>query len=657
MKNRLIFSVTEDARHCDWSLPGTALSAPEQSDFWRIMADDGYYMDMTFRSSKQTGSVKTDGGVTVITYDKLTSDTGRTIDAKLTLYITEKEDGITFGADIDNRGSMRLNEFQYPYVSFDQMAAKRQDDVLYRPEGMGERIVNPWSALETAHTEYMSSDNHEIKSCVLYPHHASMAWMGIQSGKYFFYIARQDDRPRACCLLNAISPRGCRKKMLASAICHYPFVKKGEKLSVPPVFVSMFEGDWTNASDLYGSFARKTFFVPHAPCDWVQNMTGWQRVILRHQFGEIFFRYDDLPRLYSEGKKYGLDTLLVFGWWKGRFDNGYPVYETDDELGGEQALKDAISEVKRLGGNVILYNNGILIDKKTDFYKNHHDDAAKIDIDGNEYVHNYRFENDGTVLRNYGYKSFVEACQATDIWYKTMENNARMKLALGADSIFFDQVGGKICLCFNREHKHGDRPDDELFYRRENLKNLRALLGKNQALGTECTSDATAGFVDYIHGCETGNYVRSNKFENTDRLFPALFRRTFPEVIMSNRFVHDCRTHWKDELNFAFVFGNRFDVAIYRCRAGISAIPAYARHLGRLLAIKERYKAFFYDRQAAFVCDDKLTVPKGVVYAEYKNGGTKLFALANGTSKAVRVDVMGQTVTVHAHDVLCVECQ
>lgn len=40
-----------------------------------------------------------------------------------------------------------------------------------------------------------------------------------------------------------------------------------------------------------------------------------------------------------------------------------------------------------------------------------------------------------------------------------------MKLAQGADSIFFDQIGGKICLCFNKEHKHGLRPDDELFYR------------------------------------------------------------------------------------------------------------------------------------------------------------------------------------------------
>ena len=31
------------------------------------------------------------------------------------------------------------------------------------------------------------------------------------------------------------------------------------------------------------------------------------------------------------------------------------------------------------------------------------------DIDGNEYEDHYKFENNGTVLRNYGYKSFVDA--------------------------------------------------------------------------------------------------------------------------------------------------------------------------------------------------------------------------------------------------------
>ncbi len=208
-----------------------------------------------------------------------------------------------------------------------------------------------------------------------------------------------------------------------------------------------------------------------------------------------------------------------------------------------------------------------------------------------------------------------------------------MKLAQGADSIFFDQIGGKICLCFNKEHKHGLRPDDELFYRRENLAKLRKLPGKDIATGIECTADATAAFVDYIHGCELGNYVRCTEYDAADTLFPEMFRRTFPEVIMTNRLLHDCRKHWKEDLNFAFVFGNRFDVAVYRSRADIEQIPEYAQHVGKLLTLKKQYAEFLYDRQAKFVCDDELSLPDGGIYAEYKNGGKKMFAFPTGRKK------------------------
>ena len=98
-------------------------------------------------------------------------------------------------------------------------------------------------------------------------------------------------------------------------------------------------------------------------------MTGWQRVILKHQFGEIYFKYSDLPKLYKSGLSYGINTLMVFGWWKGRFDNGYPVYEPDPLLGGEDGLRAAIDEIHRLGGKVHLYTNGALIDVATDYYK------------------------------------------------------------------------------------------------------------------------------------------------------------------------------------------------------------------------------------------------------------------------------------------------
>ena len=154
---------------------------------------------------------------------------------------------------------------------------------------------------------------------------------------------------------------------------------------------------------------------------------------------EIFFRYEDLPKLYLDGKKAGLDTLLVFGWWKGRFDNNYPHYEADEALGGAEGLKAAIAEVQRLGGRVLLYSNGKLIDVKTEFYREHGHDCCQIDIDGNEYREHYQFSNNGTVLRKFGYKTFVTGCMATPEWHDRLLDTTRVKLAFHPDSVFYDR--------------------------------------------------------------------------------------------------------------------------------------------------------------------------------------------------------------------------
>ena len=656
INNKLIFTVSENGSIGEWTLPGTALKGTVGGDFWRMIADDGYYMEMTIHSAMQDGKVTRNGNVTVITYEKLITDTGREIDATLTVTVTKSEEGYLFATRLENRCDVRLNELQCPYVDFEHMVGKREDDVLYRPKGLGERIENPWAALDADHTEYMSADYNEIKSTIMYPRPATMTWMGIQSGKYFFYIAKQDERTHACCLLSAIGPRHLDSKRLISAICQYPFVNKGETVCPPPVFVSMFEGDWRDGSDMYGKFARENYFKPIQPRKWVEGMTGWQRIILRHQYGEIFFKYEDLPALYLEGKKYGLDTLLVFGWWKGRFDNGYPHYEIDEELGGEEKLRAAIAEVQRLGGRVILYNNGILIDKNTDFYRKHHKDVAKIDIDGNEYLMNYKFENNGTYLRNYGYKSFVEACQATDLWIDKLAENGKLKLSFNPDSIFYDQVGGVSRLCFNKDHKHGARVDDELHFRRQNLARLRGMLGPEQALGTECTNDSVSGCVDYLHGCDYANFYRRNKNDSTKRLFPHLFRRTFPEIIMTNRFIHDTRPGWKSDLNYAFIQGFRFDIALYRCRKiGIGGLPEYAEHIKTILDLKAKHARFFYNRETKYVCETELSLPEGVGCCEYKLGDDRMFALCNYTENEVTVTVLNKTVALTPCGIACIE--
>ena len=182
-------------------------------------------------------------------------------------------------------------------------------------------------------------------------------------------MASHDEKMKICSLTAGTSPRHIDESRLFLTVSHYPAVRKGECVESGKTIFAVLDGDWRCGSALYRKFADSTFNKPNNTPDWVKNMTGWQRIILKHQFGEVFFKYSDLPQVYKDGVANGINTLMVFGWWKGRFDNGYPEYECDPELGGEEELKAAIDEIHRLGGKVHLYTNGSPIDIKTDFYK------------------------------------------------------------------------------------------------------------------------------------------------------------------------------------------------------------------------------------------------------------------------------------------------
>jgi len=131
-----------------------------------------------------------------------------------------------------------------------------------------------------------------------------------------------------------------------------------------------------------------------------------------------------------------------------------------------------------------------------------------------------------------------------------------------------------------------------------------------------------------------------------------MFRRTFPELILSNRHVHDCYNYFKEGLNHAFLMGLRFDVSIYRGRlVGVKGLPEYEEYLGRLIALREKYHEFFY--HGTFVCNTDLTLPEGVMYTEYEADGKRMFAFWNKNAETVEITVMGKDLVLAPESVDC----
>ena len=151
---------TPDPAGHAWQLTaeGLPMNIHERSDFWRAHLDDGEYREMTVVSSRQNPSaIQKNAKETVVTYSTLTAENGNVYDIALTIHIQESDGGLLFFATIDNHSPVRFNEIQLPFFDFDRLCSSPEEEVLYLPNGMGERIVNPRDFVrKSCHTEYLS---------------------------------------------------------------------------------------------------------------------------------------------------------------------------------------------------------------------------------------------------------------------------------------------------------------------------------------------------------------------------------------------------------------------------------------------------------------------------------------------------------------------
>ena len=140
---------------------------------------------------------------------------------------------------------------------------------------------------------------------------------------------------------------------LECGMVRYPHLATGETVETGEFVLSPYTGTWHVAARKYRAWAD-AWFRPPRPPEWIRRLKGWQRIILKHQYGEIHYRYHQFPEIYRDGAAAGLNTYLMFGWQKGGMDDNYPDYTPDPDLGGEAALRKGIADAADAGGKVIL---------------------------------------------------------------------------------------------------------------------------------------------------------------------------------------------------------------------------------------------------------------------------------------------------------------
>ena len=290
----MAFEIADDATAARFVFPRNTTS---NKDFWRLILDDGDRTEIPVFSHAQKGRAVRDGDTLTVTYDRLVSAYGDTYDIGFILRIVKAGDLLTFTPTIINRSHVRVNECFAPLVSSNGLVGEKEKDVLYMPRALGQRSPNPWAKMESftpldyLHNEYETSWRLHYPQC-------SMSWLGVESADKFLYVARLDEQIRACFLTVRHTIHG---DDLMPGVVHLPMARPGETVTFAPTAVGLLDGDWREGAKRYRAWADGAFFKVRPKAEWVKNLTGWQRIVLKSQFGENHYTFKDLPAMYEAG--------------------------------------------------------------------------------------------------------------------------------------------------------------------------------------------------------------------------------------------------------------------------------------------------------------------------------------------------------------------
>ncbi len=553
---------------------------------WRIFYRHGDVYENEVLPEKSVASVKRERDALVLRYQRVEGRRGP-VDIELELTARLVGEDVRWTARLTNRApEIVVTELQFPLVG----ACKfKPDQALILSTNGGQRFEDPREQIRRSHTLYMSPDQTGIKMTLVYPGTGaatnSFVFAGTAEGLYF-----GSHDPTFQQTVHLFRMQG---QDVETGFVKYPFLPPGKTFAVDGYVTSPYRGDWHAAAKKYRAWAD-SWFTPVKKPAWIESMSGWQRVILKHQYGEVLHPYAEMGQVYRDGAAAGVPTLLAFGWHDAGMDAGYPHYVADERQGGRRALREGIREVHRLGGHVHLYFNGRLIDKESEFYRKGGSRVSIKDWRGNEVIESYHFSGVGTGVKHYGRKSLVIACPVVKEWRDMMKRWADDALDMGADTVFYDQMGVQEHPCTDAAHGHPvpfmtipAAKADLLRDIREHIKKRGADLG----LGTEVLNDRTSQFADFVHNV-TGAAAATNDWRHGAKPkltgFVEWFRYTFPEIIVSDREIRD-DTDIERRVNHALLLGLRSDVEIYRCRGTIRDTPRYSAWLGQANALRSKY--------------------------------------------------------------------
>ena len=525
-------------------------------------------------------------------YEKAVGENGVVYDITLNLQISLCDEDVHWQVAVkNNTDDITVREIHYPVLALRNPEKPLR---LINSDNVSTTYPDLQAMLKDNFTKYMAPDHKYIRHTKFYPgQHCSLNFYLLDYGREIMYFGCHDPE-------FLFTGHGWEIEKNQSVNCfmaRLPFIAPHKEMQEDLMVTSLLAKDWSAGAAKYRKWAD-TWYTPLRQPQHIRNTFGWQRVIMHHQYGEYFFKYSDLPKILDAGLPAGIDIIFLFGWTKEGMDAGYPEYTPDPACGGFEELRKNILKVREKGGHVIIYFNGQLIDSTSDFYRNGNGQNVSIKrADGTEHREYYNFSNTGVFTRNFGNKTFTVACPACSEWKDILKQHIDKAYALGADGVFFDQLGYASYPCCDPTHGHPVPFTGLMQSKRELCKELYEYAKSKDpdfAIGIECTTDQTAQYADFVHVFGNTAQLWNPDFRKTGarpelKCAAPLLSMTFPEIYLTDREIRD-DSDVEFRVNQLLIQQRRSDVEIHRCRANLSAAPHYQAYLKLVNDLRSRFK-------------------------------------------------------------------
>lgn len=463
----------------------------------------------------------------IIEYDRLYS-AEKTLDVGVKCVLDIDGDSIKWSASVNNRQGIKISSFRYPVLGGIWLGEDFEDDILVYPHNAGVKIKSPSVALARRPKRVYwrwqdyryvynvggmcgfkdSEGNYTLSNSFSGP--LSMAWCDLYDEDGGLYLGMH--KQNGICALRVT---GCGEDVPGLYMSFEKSVQGNGNFDIDGIYTVFHKGDWHSGADIYRSAVERP--VKEYPAWWKNSVALAAHYDFRYQNGGIVHKYGDMGRIAKEAELIGADHILCSGWHKGGFDNGFPLYVADDELGGKDGLEKGIAAAHEMGKKVSFYINSRIGNL---YYPDEQQlirSAAVIKEDGSAEEERYGNES----------LQFCTMCIGSDKWQNRLLEAINYVAELGADGVYLDQLAmAAPRMCHSKDHGHTKKDSW--------CEGYRAVLEKARDITTksgEKLNVITEGISSLYGDIACGGLVSTFVYHHNGA-FPELYRYTFPHHCM-----------------------------------------------------------------------------------------------------------------------------